>query len=246
MQAVVEADFMLAQEMKILNLFHCHQVVIYLLNVFDAKGRCLDKQYLDHQKQYEKWLTLIFPQEKPLQGHLHLWRECLYSLAPCRRLTQQVGDFKSKGYKIWDWRYDEKASRVNHHKGHVMDIYILSLVPGYIRRPNCWTRAQLGVPLEEKEEYCTVKQVSLGVYKVVFHSPIPQAMMDPTAFWDVVKSWGSTRMWDNLRIMGDTSWIAEAIADNSLLTIINGSYMKELYPSLNSAAFVFECTKDWG
>jgi hypothetical protein len=53
-------------------------------------------------------------------------------------------------------------------------------------------------------------------------------------------------MWNNPRIMGDTLWMSEAIADNSLLTITNGSYMKEIYPNLNSATFVFECTKGWG
>jgi hypothetical protein len=124
--------------------------------------------------------------------------------------------------------------------------YTPPLVPGYIRCPNCWPQSQIGVPLEEKGENCTLKQVSLGVYTVVLHTPRPQATMEPMALWDLVKSWGSTWMWDNLRIMGDTLWIAETTADNSLLTIINGSYTKELYPNLNSAAFVFECTKGWG
>ncbi len=41
MQAVVEAGFTLAQEMKILNHFCCHQELIYLLDVLDAEGRCL-------------------------------------------------------------------------------------------------------------------------------------------------------------------------------------------------------------
>ena len=102
-------------------------------------------------------------------------------------------------------------------------------------------QSQIDVPLEEKGEYCTVKQVSLGlgVYTVVSHAPRPQATTEPTAFWDVVESWGSTWMWDNLRITGDISWKAKSIADNSLLTIIDGSYMKELYLSLNSAAFVW-------
>jgi hypothetical protein len=80
------------------------------------------------------------------------------------------------------------------------------------------------------------------MYTVVLHTPRPQVRMEQTAFWDVVKSWGNTGMWDNLRIKGDTGWIAEAIADNSLLTITNESYMKELYPNLNSSAFVFVCT----
>jgi hypothetical protein len=72
MQAVVEAGFTLAQEMKIINRFHCHQEVMYLPDVFDAGGRCLDRRYLDLWKQDEKWLTLIFPQEKSMQGHLQL------------------------------------------------------------------------------------------------------------------------------------------------------------------------------
>jgi hypothetical protein len=138
MQVVVEAGFISAQEMKILNCFCCHQEVIYLLDVFDVGGRCLDRRYLDQQKKDEKWLTLIFPQVNPPQGHLQLWRECLYSRAPLGRPTEKVGDFESKEYKIWDWCYDEEASKVYHHKGHVMDIYTPSLVPGYTRCPNCW------------------------------------------------------------------------------------------------------------
>ncbi len=84
------------------------------------------------------------------------------------------------------------------------------------------------------------------MYTIVLHTSWPHVTMEPTSFWDVVESWGNTWMWDNLRIMGDTGWIAEAIANNSLLTITNGSDMKDLYPYLNSAAFVFECTKGWG
>ncbi len=180
----------------------------------------------------------LFARKTP-QGHLCLWRGCLYVLAPRRRPTQWVRAFKVNGHRIWDWQYEEEASRVYHQKGHVMDIYIPSLVPGYTRYPNCWTRSPIDVPLEEKGGYCTVKQANLGVYTVVLHTPRPWAMTEPTAIWNVVEGWGSTWMWDNLRITGDISWIAESIADNSLLTIIDGSYMKELYLSLNSAAFVW-------
>ncbi len=67
--------------------------------------------------------------------------------------------------------------------------------------------------------------------------------MEPTSFWDVVESWGDTWLWDNLKITGNIGWIAVAIQDNSLLAITDGSYMKELYPNINSAAFVLECTK---
>jgi hypothetical protein len=65
---------------------------------------------------------------------------------------------------------DEDVRQVYHHKGHVMDIFTPSLVPRYTPRPNCWTYAQIDVPLEEIREYCTVKQVSLGGYTVLSHS----------------------------------------------------------------------------
>jgi hypothetical protein len=53
-------------------------------------------------------------------------------------------------------------------------------------------------------------------------------------------------MWENLTIKGDVSWLAEAITDNSLVTVTDGSYMKDMHPHLNSAAFIFECIKGRG
>jgi hypothetical protein len=99
------------------------------------------------------------------------------------------------------------------------------------------------VPKEEIIEICTIKEVTLGVIGVSSHTPRPPEKEAPSSFWIVVESWGNTWMWDNLKITGDIGWIAEAIANNTLIAITNGSYMRELYPHLNSAAFVLECTR---
>ena len=45
-----------------------------------------------------------------------------------------------------------------------------------------------------------------------------------------------------MKISGDIDWIAEAIKDNSLVAVTDGSYIQERYPYLNSAAFIFECS----
>jgi hypothetical protein len=127
-----------------------------------------------------------------------------------------------------------------------MDVYTPSLVLCYARRPNCWTRLQIGVPKEEIGNLCMVKDVALGIISVSSHTPRPPEKEEPSSFWSVAKSWGNTWMWDNLKITRDIGWIAEAIADNTLIAITDGSYMKELYPHLNSAAFVLECTKGRG
>jgi hypothetical protein len=52
-------------------------------------------------------------------------------------------------------------------------------------------------------------------------------------------------MWEDLRLTGDDTWIAEAI-HISLVAVTDGSYMNKLYPHMNSCAFILECPKDHG
>ena len=53
-------------------------------------------------------------------------------------------------------------------------------------------------------------------------------------------------MWENLEWVGDDHWIADAIEDGTLIAVTDGSYMKDLYPNIHSAALVLECTKSRG
>ncbi len=107
-------------------------------------------------------------------------------------------------------------------------------------------RSWLDVTHEEFGNICSVRNVGLAVYSVISSAAGPPTPAAPTDFWSVVKGWGNTWMWDNLIIRGDVTWFTESIADNSLVAVTDGSYMKDTYPHLNSAAFVFECTKGRG
>ena len=42
-------------------------------------------------------------------------------------------------------------------------------------------------------------------------------------------------------VSGGTEWIHQSILDGSLVTVTDGSYIRELYPHLCSAAFILEC-----
>jgi hypothetical protein len=53
-------------------------------------------------------------------------------------------------------------------------------------------------------------------------------------------------MWENLEWVGDDHWIADAIEDGTLIAVTDGSYMKDLYPNIHSAALVLECAKGRG
>jgi hypothetical protein len=250
MQTAMDAGITNTDERRILNRFRCHQQVLYVSDVLDAGGKCLNKRYLNHRKPDKIWSTLVFPQEKPPNKHLKLWWQVLYVIAPRGKIQDRIGRFTAKGDKIWEWRYDKESKKVYHLKGMVMvmDVYGYgpSLVRNYANRPNCWTRSRINIPLNDCGEICSMKDVALAVKSIISHSPRPPTQATPSTFWVVIIDWGNTWMWDNLAIMGDLDWIAASIADNSCVTVTDGSYMKELYPYLNSAAFVLECSKGRG
>jgi hypothetical protein len=127
-----------------------------------------------------------------------------------------------------------------------MDMYTPSAVPLYANQPNCWTRSRLDVPQKELGIICSIQNVALAVYSMVSSSMGPPTLAPPTDFWSAVKGWGNTWMWGNLTKRGDVSWLVESIADNSLVAVTDGFYIKDTYPQLNSAAFVFECTRGRG
>jgi hypothetical protein len=49
-----------------------------------------------------------------------------------------------------------------------------------------------------------------------------------------------------MSIKGGTDWIAQAITAGSLVAITDGSYIRQIYPQLCSAAFVLECAHGRG
>ena len=236
MQAIIDTQQFDEEEKAILNRFRCHQQVLFLSDIMDAGGSVVDKRYLKRRPINEQWSHLIFPIECPPNKHLQLWKQAV--MATKRRL----GKFKDKSFKIWDYRYDEDKMEILHLKGNVMDVYTKSLVPRYSTRSNCFTRSRINVTIESRGKICTIDRVAEAVIKVVSYSDIAPEKEDPHSFWEVVKSWGQTWLWDNMRISGDIDWLAEAIRDNSLVAVTDGSYIQERYPYLNSAAFIFECS----
>jgi hypothetical protein len=58
-------------------------------------------------------------------------------------------------------------------------------------------------------------------------------------------------MWESLQLSGegedDTgAWLSNAIRNNTLVVVTDGSHMKELYPNMNSCDFIFKCSGGGG
>jgi len=92
----------------------------------------------------------------------------------------------------------------------------------------------------------TVEEGTPDTKRVCSVVPPPIHPIPPTDFLDVLHGWGQTWIWDDLMVTGGTDWIVQAIADNSLVAVTDGSYIKEHYLELCSTAFVLECTKGRG
>ncbi len=54
-------------------------------------------------------------------------------------------------------------------------------------------------------------------------------------------------MYPSLRVpTGDNGWLEVAIQDSTFVAVTDGSYMRSLYPHMNSCAFILECTQGRG
>jgi hypothetical protein len=99
---------------------------------------------------------------------------------------------------------------------------------------------------EDIGDICLVKPAAPAVYNIISTSAGPPTPVPLLNFWNVIEEWGETWMWENLSICGEVTWLAAAIAENRLIAVTDGSCMKDVYPQVNSAAFVFECTDRQG
>ncbi len=91
-----------------------------------------------------------------------------------------------------------------------------------------------------------MEEVKPGMMKVCSVASPPIRPVPPANFLDVLRGWGQTWIWDNLKVTGGTDWVTQSISENSLVAVTDGSYIKEHYPDLCSAAFVLECTQGHG
>jgi len=99
-----------------------------------------------------------------------------------------------------------------------------------------------------RSDMATVEEGTPGTKKVCSVAPPPIRPIASTGFLDVLRGWGQTWIWDDLKVTGGTDWLAQAIAENSLVAVTDGSYIKEHHPELCSSALCWNALRvgaDW-
>ncbi len=156
----------------------------------------------------------------------------------------RLGNLVAKGHKIWKWHYDPENSQLYNIWGASMDVYVPPQGEGQTQCPNRWSCAHRDQPRVDMGAICTVRDAEGGDKAIICHANEPQVPSSPLDFWEVLRKWQRTWMWDNLQWVEDDDWLLTAIAEGTCIAVTDGSYMKDLYPNINLAAVVLECS--WG
>ena len=254
MSAVEEMGYS-REECRVINLVRVNQQVLFESDVFEADGQKLDQMYMRQRPVNEKWSKYTFPKVKLVGRHFALWRSVLQQLAPGSRRPCRLGKFVCDGHKIWSWRYDESHEALLRQVGNDVEVYKRSETSGRRSRQETYVLSEFIQDATVQGRLCSVEHVTADCYRVSSKSnPAPEISL-PDCFVDVLKEWGHTWMWDNLQISGGTGkglnqrflsshdWIYEAIREGSLMAVSDGSYIRELYPELCSAAMIMECQR---
>ena len=96
------------------------------------------------------------------------------------------------------------------------------------------------------DKISTVQEAKHGrqVIDSILSSPRPKQM--PETVLEVLAEWGSTWMCESLLLIGDCHWQKESVAAGTSVAVTDGSYIKEYYPNISSAACIIECTEGRG
>ena len=194
----------------------------------------------------ECWSRVKFPNEKPPQREFNLWKRVIRELIPSTGTPHTLGPLKFETHKLWPWRHSVEDGTLLHIQGDTMDVYKPTQLSRHRNVRNRWTRLRINQPTTSSGERCTVREVAPAVVAIDSTAPDPPPEPSQDCFLDVLREWGCTWMWKSMRVTGDDGWLQQAIEEGTIRAVTDGSYIRELCPSVCSAAFVLECSKGRG
>ena len=220
-----------------LNRMRVCQQLLFMSDVLTASGNKINPEVLSRRPPGEAWSNMTWPNEHPTDLDFQMWHRAMLSICPSQRGGTRVGRFIGPTHRIWRWTWNMKDSTL-HHLGE--EVFAPS------RKPNRFHHLRYQ-PASHHNTIC-LEEPTLGGegWRLTSSEPLVGPSQAPTSFLDVLRSWGNTWIWEHLQVSGGELWIHDSIADESLVAVTDGSYIRELYPNLCSATFVMECFKERG
>ena len=245
MQAFVEKGYPRDILLR-LNRVRVYWQALFVSDIMTASGLKVDPEVLGRPTVYRKRSHLRWPTEHPTASDFQTWRDAIVSLCPSRNAAGlRLGAFAIAAHRRWEWRWDEESGCLcrNSAGSESEDVFRAG------RRPNRFYYSETR-PSTSGGRSCSVEPTHAGQVEGGWRlTSVAQTVISdapPRNFMEVLQSWGNTWLWDNILLIGEHGWITDAISDGTLLAVTDGSFIREQYPTLCSAAFVLECTKGRG
>ncbi len=222
---------------EVLLWLNCVQVArqhLFMLDILTASGNKVNPEILSQCPNKEAWSDMRWPTKQLLDSDFQLWRIAIVSICPSRRGTGKVEQFIAPTHRIWRWTWNIKKSTLPHLKkdGKTEDIFISGCKPNRFHYSHCQPRSH-------HHMIFLVEPTSGGGHShLTSTEPLAKPMQHLTCFLDVLQSWGNTCLWKHLTVMGGVSCQSKSVTKYTLVAITDGSYIRELFPHLCSAAFI--------
>jgi len=228
-----------------LNRVRIYYQTIFLSDIFTASGQKLDPEVTRQDNRQQNRSKLRWPLEHPSESDFQLWKDAVGTLCPSRNKRSGLGPFLAPSHRIWKWRLDEGSGCLcrSSNDGGAEDVFRPAKKPNrfYYTETRAYTGG--GILCSAEPTHAGADGGGWRLTSVATEATPPKA---PQTFMEMLRSWGNTWLWDNVMMVGGSDWLPEAIQDGTLTAVTDGSYIRELYPDLCLAAFVFECKKERG
>ena len=180
-----------------------------------------------------------FPNKRPPQKDFRLWARVLRQIVPAGGIQDRLGQFRHEGYKVWDWHFDVERGRLLHQTEQGTTVYVRPEGRA-TRQATRWKLMDETKSHVEGGMICSMWAAMRDTKVIVSTAEAPKTTATPATILEVLEEWGCLWMWDSLRLVGNDHWLEEAIEIVTCRAVTDGSYIKEMYPNICSAAFVFE------
>ncbi len=171
-----------------------------------------------------------------------LWKEALEDICPSRRCLNCLGQYVAKSHRVREWRWCVLSNKL---LCYYQDSTSMDIHQNTTKKLNCYTKSASS-PKVVRGDICLVDKVQPGVFRISSTAREAQEPPGSTTFVEVLREWGCSWLWKHMSVKGGTDWIAQVIMAGSLVAIMDGSYMQQIYPNLCLAAFVLECSHGRG
>jgi hypothetical protein len=68
-------------------------------------------------------------------------------------------------------------------------------------------------------DYATIKELRPGVWKMCLVASLLVWPVPPATFLDVLRGWGHTWLWNEMKVEGGMDWLSQAIAGGMLVAV---------------------------